>query len=162
MDKREMANRLIEEFGSMLTVEDLKLDEENNSCVLLFDENIVLNVEYDPTDARLVFSVYLDEIPQQNSEPLLRQLHASNLYWSLTCGATLALEEASGGIILAYARPVDDIDASKLEAIVQNILDQAEKWRARIARHKEADTAGASNADAAVASEPSGGRIIFG
>ncbi len=132
MDKRAMANQLIADFGKMLTLESLSLDSDTNSCILIFDDELVLNIEYDDPEERLVFSIYLDEIPEEGAEPLLRELMGANLYWHQTRGATLCLEEGTGGIILAYPRSVSELDATSIETIAENLLNLAEKWRDKI------------------------------
>lgn len=132
MDKRMLANQLVADFGKMLTLPQLLLDEKTNSCVLVFDGELVLNIEYDPEGERLVFSVFLDVLPQDGAEPLLRELMGGNLYWHRTRGATLCLEEGTNGIILIYARSVTELDEQSFETLVENFLVQAEKWRARI------------------------------
>ncbi|MBS1196624.1 MAG: hypothetical protein H6R18_409 [Proteobacteria bacterium] len=132
MDKRAMANQLLADFGKTLTVQNLTLDAATNSCVLVFDGELLLNIEFDAVVERLVFSIYLDELPKEGAEPLLRELMGANLYWHRTRGATLCLEEGTGGVILLYSRNVAGLDGASLETIVENLLQQAEKWRGRI------------------------------
>ena len=132
MDKRLMANQLVADFGKLLTVRDLKLDERTQSCVLAFDGELLLNIEYDAAIERLVFSIYLDELPREGAEPLLRELMGANLYWHRTRGATLCLEEGTNGVILVYSRGVAELDNAGFEVTVENLLNQAEKWRKRI------------------------------
>lgn len=132
MDKRTMACNLVADFGKMLTLPSLILDDLTNSCVLVFDGDLLLNIEYDDLGERLVFSVYLEAISGEGSESLLRELLGANLYWHRTRGATLCLEEGTNGIILIYARSVTELDGSSFETLVENFLIQAEKWRARI------------------------------
>ena len=137
MDKRAMADQAVAEFGNTLTVEGLRLGSEDNSCVLVFDGDLLLNIEFDDESERLVFSIYLEELPRDNAEPLLRELMCANLYWHRTRGATLSLEENTGGLMLVYASSVLELDGGAFENIVENLLDQAEAWRKRIAAHRE-------------------------
>ncbi len=161
MDSREHANELVKEFGAMLTVEDLQLDAETNSCVLLFDEDILLNIEYDAPADRIVFYGYLGELPGSNAEPILRDLLSANLFWLRTHGATLALEEGTNGIIIMYAHALGDLDKAKFETVVQNVVQQAENWKKRIAGLKAKSSAKDTEAAAADAARPSG-PVIFG
>lgn len=140
MDKRMLADQLVADFGRMLTLPGLALDKESNSCVLVFDGELLLNIEYDDPAERLVFSIYLDPLPEKGSEALLRELMSANLYWHRTRGATLGLEEATNGIILAYAREVTALDGASFETLVENLLNEAEKWRARIRGEAPADS----------------------
>lgn len=133
MDKRHLADKLIANFGTLLTLPDLKLDDKTSSCVLLFDGDIVLNIEFDETSGQMILSVYLDEIPAENAEPVLRELMVANLYWHRTDGATLGLEEATGGIILAQARSVGELDDASFEKFVETFVNQSERWKKRLA-----------------------------
>jgi len=81
-----------------------------------------------------VLSSYLHELPATGAEPLLRELLAANLYWHRTNGATLCLEEGTGGVILVYAHSVSDLDASGFETVMQNFATQAERWTRRLAQ----------------------------
>lgn len=139
MDKRNLAEKLIKNFGAMLTLPELTLDEKSNSCVLLFDGDIVLNIEFDEATGQLILSVYLDELPVGHAEPLLRELMVANLYWHRTDGATLGLEEATNGIILAQARGVTELDDASFEKMVEAFVNQAERWKKRIAGAKAGD-----------------------
>ena len=142
MDKRDLASQLLAHFGNTLTVGVLTLSPETNSCVLVFDENIVLNIEFDPHSERLVLSCYLGELPRENAEPLLRELMGANLYWHRTRGATLCLEEGTGGVILTYPCSVTELDGPAFERVVENFVNQCENWSRRVA-------AGGAKADAA-------------
>ena len=141
MDKRDLASRLLADLGNTLTVGPLALDPATQSCVLVFDGNLILNIEYDPGTQRLVLSSYLDELPTEGAEPLLRELLAANLYWHRTRGATLCLEEGTGGIILTYPCSVAELDSQAFETAVENFANQAEHWTRRIAQARQASPA---------------------
>ena len=136
MNDREMANQLIKGLGETLTVPDMQLNEQD-SCSLLFDEDILLNMEYDPAGARILFYIYLDELPEDNPEPILRAALAANLFRTHTQGATLALEEGTGGIILTYAHRLADLDSPVFETVVENVVQTAEDWKKRLGEIKE-------------------------
>ena len=133
MDKRQLADKLISNFGNLLTLPALKLDDKTSSCVLLFDGDIVLNIEFDEASGQMILSVYLDELPGDNAESVLRELMVANLYWHRTDGATLGLEEATGGIIMAQARNVGELDDASFEKFVETFVNQSERWKKRLA-----------------------------
>lgn len=147
MDKSELAAELLAGLGETLTVPDLRFDPDTGSSVLVFDGDLVVNVEFDSVTGRIVLSAYLGELPEEGSEPALREFMAANLYWHRTRGATLCLEEGTGGIILVYGHAVTDLDAARFEAVVENFVNQAEKWSARLAKLK-------TEAAAPVAADP--------
>lgn len=159
MDKRSLALKLITNFGSVLTLPELTLDAKSNSCVLLFDGDIVLNVEFDEASGQMILSVYLGELPMTHAESLLRELMVANLYWHRTDGATLGLEEATNGIILAQARNVTELDDASFEKLVETFVNQAERWKKRVA---EGSSGGPSMDGAAPSRMSPGTAHIFG
>jgi len=134
MNKRDLAQQLVASLGQTLTIADLHLSDTNNSCTLLFDHNLVLNIEFDPQTENLVLSSYLKDIPESGAEPLLRELLGANLYWHRTQGATLCLEESTNGVVLVYAHNVADLDGAKFERVIENFVNQAESWADRITK----------------------------
>ncbi len=161
MDKQAIARRLVASLGETLTLPGgLQLDEATASCVLVFEGDLIVNIEYDDPAGRLVLSAWLDELPREGAEPLLRELLAANLYWHRTRGATLALDEGTNGIILTYGASVAELDAHMFEATVENFVKQAEKWQQRIASVTSAVRVVSALAAAAPAA-PQGG-LIYG
>lgn len=160
MDKRTLASKLIANFGTLLTLPELTLDEHSNSCVLLFDGDIVLNIEFDGETGNLILSAYLNELPLEAPESLLRELMIANLYWHRTDGATLGLEDATNGVILAQARAVTELDDASFEKMVEAFVNQAERWKKHIADARNAPAAAPMQMSAAPSH--SDGPRIFG
>jgi hypothetical protein len=138
MDKHLRAQELVAELGVFLTIPGMKLDEATYSCVLLFQGDLVLNVEYDDPSGRLICSSYLGDLPDTGAEPLLRELMGANLFWNHTLGATLCLEESTNAVMLVYGHSVVDLDLEAFQAVVRNFVDQAAYWQARLAQGKPA------------------------
>jgi hypothetical protein len=136
MDIRLLANQLLDAFGRMLTIDGLKLGEQDDGCVLLFEGDLALRIEYDEPTEQLLFSLYLETLPEERAEPLLRELLAANLYWIGTAGATLCLDSATAAILLVQAHRVSELDDARLERTVENLLKMAERWRERIRAHR--------------------------
>ena len=162
MSNRALAEKLIANFGTLLTLPELKLDDVSNSCVLLFDGDIVLNIEYDDPTSQLILSSYLDELPAEGGEAVLRELMVANLYWHRTDGATLGLEDATNGIILAQSRSVTELDDATFEKLVETFVNQTERWKGKLAASKRGEVdASAAAAPAGLAQGlPSGARIF--
>jgi hypothetical protein len=135
MDHRLLANQLLAAFGKTLTLDGLALGEDD-TCVLLFDDDLAVTIEFDAPEARLVFSMFLDKLSEENSEPLLRELLAANLYWLGTGGATVGLQKSSGALMLVQASPVTTLDDSAFERLVEELIRVAERLRERIVAHR--------------------------
>jgi hypothetical protein len=134
MDKRARADQLLAELGETLSLRELKLEESTQCCILLFEGNLVLNIEFDEGTASLLFSCYLGDLPEEDNEPLLRELMAANLYSHRIGGATLGLEEETGGVMLSQSHAVGELDRAGFEKAVESFVNQAEKWSGRITR----------------------------
>jgi hypothetical protein len=158
MSKLALAQQLLTQLGRALSLDSLALDEKSQSCVLLFDDQLVVNIEFDSQTDRLVFSAYLHEIPAQGAESLLRELMSANLYWHRTGGATLCLEEGTGGVILVYGHSVGELDSASVEAVLENFVNQAQKWGGRL--KKLVVEVGASIDSGGVL--PSAGSVVYG
>jgi hypothetical protein len=156
MEKLQHARQLVESLARTLTVPGLTLDETTHSCVLVFDGDLVVNVEFDDPTGHLVLSAYLDELPREGAEPLLRELMGANLYWHRTRGATLALEEGTNGVILAYRVNVVEADAHAFENAVDAFVKQSVRWGERIAESRRRPSA------AALGAAPPAANRIFG
>lgn len=131
MDHRPSINELLNELGKTLSLEQLQLGQEDG-CVLLFEDNLALTIEYDENAERLVFSIHVAKLPEENTADVLQELLAANCYWLATGGATLGLQSSTRAILLMYASRVADLDVSSLERIVENLLSMTEHWRERI------------------------------
>jgi len=132
MNHRAIAEQLIASLGKTLNLPELKLDDVTHSCVLLFDEDIVLNIECDQAGGQIILSAYLTELPEEETERMLRELMIANLYWHRTDGATLGLEELTRGLILADRRPIGMLDEANFEKWVEGFVNQTERWKKRI------------------------------
>lgn len=137
MNHRAIAEQLIASLGKTLNLPELKLDDVTHSCVLLFDEDIVLNIECDQASGQLILSAYLTELPEEETERMLRELMIANLYWHRTDGATLGLEELTRGLILADRRPIAVLDEANFEKWVEGFVNQTERWKKRIPEIQE-------------------------
>lgn len=137
MNHRAIAEQLIASLGKTLKLPELKLDDVTHSCVLLFDEDIVLNIECDQAGGQIILSAYLTELPEEEAERMLRELMIANLYWHRTDGATLGLEELTRGLILADRRPIPTLDETNFEKWVEGFVNQTERWKKRIPEIQE-------------------------
>ena len=69
---KEHVNELLKHIGEGLNLPDLCLDD-NNHCILLFDEKIVLNMDFDNEGNKLVIYAYIGEIPLECRETIFEK-----------------------------------------------------------------------------------------
>ena len=90
MDFSKYVNELLESTGKSLGLPGLSLDE-NNHCVLLFDDKELL----------IIYS-YLGEVPFEGRENIFESLLESNLFWKDTQGATIGIDRQTQTVVLAF------------------------------------------------------------
>ena len=123
--------QLLAALGETLTV-PLTFDDESKSCVLLFEDDLMINIEYDDDGTeRIVLSSYLDELPAKCQTFCVSCLKRT--CFGMGHGATFSVEE-TGGVIMLYAHSVSDLDAAGFETVVENFTNEAERWAKRAAQ----------------------------
>ena len=118
---KEKVNELLRHIGEGLSLPDLCLDE-NNHCILLFDEKIVLNIDLDEEGSKLVIYAYVGEIPLDCREAIFEKALEGNFFWNETDGGTLGIDKQSQS--LQNIELFEDQLASFVEIV--------EKWIGRI------------------------------
>ena len=132
MDLRNEADRLVAILGGSLGLEDLALDEAGYA-VLVFDENIVVNLEFDPVGERMLFYCFLAELPEEPPASLFKEALAANLLWHGTQGATLAFEESGNGLTLCHAEALASCGDHHLEDVLDDFVQTSEDWQKKVA-----------------------------
>jgi hypothetical protein len=128
---RERVNDLLKRIGEGLSLPDLCLDE-NNHCILLFDEKIVLNIDFDEEGSKLVIYAYVGEIPLDCREIIFEKALEGNFFWNETDGGTLGIDKQSQSLVLAKAFewPLKNIEIFEDE--LATFVEVIEKWISRI------------------------------
>jgi hypothetical protein len=128
---RERVNDLLKRIGEGLSLPDLCLDE-NNHCILLFDEKIVLNIDFDEEGGKLVIYAYVGEIPLDCREIIFEKALEGNFFWNETDGGTLGIDKQSQSLVLAKAFdwPLKNIEVFEDE--LATFVEVIEKWISRI------------------------------
>lgn len=128
---KEHVNELLKHIGEGLNLPDLCLDD-NNHCILLFDEKIVLNMDLDEEGNKLVIYAYIGEIPLECRETIFEKALEGNFFWNETDGGTLGIDKQSQSLVLAksFSLPLKDFNA--FEDQLATFVEVVEKWINRI------------------------------
>jgi hypothetical protein len=137
MDKRTLADQAVEDFGNMLTVQGLRLGEQDNRCVLVFDGDLLVHIEFDCDSEKLILSVHLGELSGNDGELLLRELLGVNAYLLRAHQFSLCMQDGTEGPLLICAADVMALDNARMADIVANLLEQAERCRRHMRAHRE-------------------------
>jgi hypothetical protein len=128
---RGTINGLLKRIGKSLGIPDLALDE-NNHCILLFDEKIVLNIDLDEEGKKLVTYAYIGEVPLECRELVLEKALEGNFFWNETDGGTLGIDRQSQSLVLAKAFGLPLKDSKVFEESLASFVEVVEKWITRI------------------------------
>ncbi len=133
MDLRKEVNGVLEKLGSSLGLQDLSLDE-NNHCILLFDDKVILNLELDETNELLVVYSYIGEVPFEGRENIFETMLESNFFWRNTQGATLGIDKHTQTVVLAYPMELPLKNKEIFEERLAVFVDVTEQWIDRLDR----------------------------
>lgn len=148
MDNRAIADQLVSDFGTLLTVNGLGLSGPANNCALVFDNDLVLNIAYDANSERLVFSLFVADLVDDAPAALHKMMMASNVKICSEVGAALAIDEEASSIILLSSQSVETLDNARFEKTVERILNLAEKWQRYIGEYRAKSSSAAAAAAA--------------
>lgn len=130
---KKQVNKILKQIGDEQNLPDLCLDE-NNHCMLLFDERIILNMDLDEPGSLLVIYAYIGEVPIECREPIYQKVLEGNFFWKETEGATLGLDRQSQSLVLAKSFHLPMTDIHSFEDQLAIFVEVVEKWMARIER----------------------------
>ena len=124
-------NEVLKRIGDGQGLSDLCLDE-NNHCMLLFDEKIVLNMDLDEAGKLLVIYAYIGEVPIECRDAVYQKALEGNFFWNETEGSTLGLDKQSQSLVLARAFELPLTNLTAFEDRLGVFVEVVEKWMARI------------------------------
>jgi hypothetical protein len=131
MNLREYVNGLLQEIGKSLDLPGLVLDE-NDHCVLLFDDKVVLNMELDNDKELLIIYSYIGEVPFEGRETIFEALLESNLFWKDTQGATIGIDRQTQTVVLAFPIELPLKRKENFEERLALFVDITESWINRL------------------------------
>jgi hypothetical protein len=127
MDLRDEVNRILARLAKSLHLNELSLDN-NQHCMLMFDDKIVLNLELDEKYEHLISYAYLGEVPLVGRENIFEKLLEPNFFWNGTNGMTIGIDKQSQTVILMmrFQLPLKNPDA--FEENLADFVDTTESW----------------------------------
>ncbi len=149
---------LLADLAQRLKLQDLQLNEKGLACLVL-DDKITIQLEHETATNRFHLYTVLGTVPAEGKEALYETLLTGNLFGHQTGGATLALDEITGEVILFLTLNPDKTDSTDFEKALEDFAAAAEHWKEKFS---EAGSAGgngkASSADTfSAAAFPQGG-----
>ncbi|MDR0418461.1 MAG: type III secretion system chaperone [Puniceicoccales bacterium] len=131
MDYKKEVNNLLIGLGKVLDLSSLALDE-NNHCLILFDDKIVLNLELNEATGALIVYSYISIVPFAGKELILEFLLEANFFWKISHGATFAIDKQTQTLVLQQSFFVPLIQSDSFQDELGIFVDVVEAWMKRI------------------------------
>ena len=139
MDETQQAQAelLVESLGRYLNINDLIFDDEDDTCLINFDETNLVTLTWIEEGTLILIDEFITTLSLQDrrdrSEIVERMLD-SNVFWMQTKGATLSMHTESGTVIAARQLPVYGhdgmtINAETLGLAITDLMRLASEWR---------------------------------
>lgn len=126
----EVAQELMTEIGPAMELSEVTEFTEDESWVLVVDDETVIAVDHDGDLGKLTLSVEVATPPAEHRLAVYEQLLAFNYQWPETGGQRFATESPDGGaVVLLVDLPLAGLDLTKLQATVGGFLSQVPLWR---------------------------------
>lgn len=126
---KEIMSRIIEEFGKGFGIPDARLGDYGSWSFLAGDILVTLQADGDGTVECFSF---LGEI-EHPTEDLYETLLEADFFFRETHGATIGVSKATRVATLAYRMPVEGLDGGKFRQVMENFINLAAHWQARLA-----------------------------
>ncbi|WP_175330489.1 type III secretion system chaperone [Candidatus Ichthyocystis hellenicum] len=136
MNTMEDAQNLITELGELLKLPSLKLNDQGVAA-LIADKSFSVNLEYSAVDGVIHLYSKVMDLDGPVSDVVCRKLMALNAYGNETGGASFAWDELHHEIILWKRVDLKIATAQYLSGVLEQFLDQVERWRGRLERGLE-------------------------
>lgn len=117
---------LVAQLGAGLAIPDMEADEDG--YVALDMDGHIIHLQEDAGAGAIVLYAVLQEIEEARLLEVCARLLTANAFWRETSGATLALDEASGHVLLCRAEHLSGLDLAELEAALGNFADAVAHW----------------------------------
>jgi Tir chaperone protein (CesT) family len=132
MAERDTAQQVIGDFGKTIGLDDLALDEADYCC-LLIDQALVINIEFDEPERRLMLYSMVGR-PGQDRAAVFSALMQANYLGRGTGGATLGLQSEPDGeaIVLSREVPLPGLDVPAFSSALERFVNMAETWTQRL------------------------------
>jgi hypothetical protein len=131
MDYKDEVNRLLQKLAKVLDLSSLTLDI-NNRCLILFDDKIVLNLEFSETEGTLFIYSYIGIVPFVSKELILEILLEANFFWKTSNGSTFAIDKQTRTLVLQQGFPLPLQNSDHFEDDLAVFVDVVEAWMKRI------------------------------
>ncbi len=132
-------NDILREFGNQTGLDGLSLDE-NNMCRLIFNGEMVVDIELLSDGKTFFMYATVGKVPPTKEGELYKELLKANLFGRETGGASFGLYEEKGEILLHRRFDCDSTDYDTFCSALESFVGALEHWRNRLSSWEPGDT----------------------
>lgn len=118
----------LNQLAQELKLSDKLVLDERNRCFLLFDETMLVEMEYRPDSKTFQFKGNLGNVPENKIKEIYPKLLESNLGWKETNSATLGLQQYSDKVLLVQNIPMGACDYIHFNKSLEAFVNTFEYW----------------------------------
>lgn len=134
MDARAKADVLVAEMAAAMGIPELALDADG-TLTLDMDDRFLVTIGVDEPANALTLMAPLLGTEGPKPKALLEEALVGNFMWQGTLGATLAIDEETGTMVLHRRLPLDGLKLQELEQAIEQFVDATEAWTGLADRH---------------------------
>ena len=131
MSRKKMVDGLITEFGKIIGIEELAMDDDN-ACTLGFDD-LQISFQYaEDLDTMIVFS-NLGRVTGEDKSELFQDMLTANFYQEMMGGTVLCYnKESTSAVLILHKKHFSGMNIAGFEEMLKNFTDLAESWTKRV------------------------------
>lgn len=137
MGNNNQVDGLITEFGKIIGIPELVLDEEN-TCTLAFDDQAV-NIQFSEEQNALIIFSDLGKVTGSNAEQLYKQLLTANFYREKLSNAAFSYCKETGSIVLMLHQSIEGLEIRQFDDLMENFTNLAIAWTLQIKQDQDQD-----------------------
>lgn len=124
---KQLFTQLLGELGKSVGLPELAPDDDNYCC-LGFDDKIITHLQYNEENDVVMLFAQLGVVDEDKAALIYPRILKANLFWQGTGGATLGVDDESKEVLMAYQIPIQMLDFSKFQELLEGFINTAELW----------------------------------
>lgn len=118
----------LSQLAKELKLEEVLALDEKNRCYLMFDDTMLVEIEFKPKDNVFYLKSNLGNVSENKVKHIYPKLLEANLAWRETNGATLGLQQYSEKVLLVQGIPMETCDYAIFNKSLEVFVNTFEFW----------------------------------
>ncbi len=124
----EVFQEWLDQLAEELKLEEALVLDEKNQCFLMFDESMLVEMEFKSTEKIFIFKANLGNVSEARLQQIYPKLLEANVQWKETNGATLGLQQYSEKVLLTQSVSIESCDYNLFYKLLENFVNTFEFW----------------------------------